>query len=157
MQNLPIIPLDIAEFSRILEGKGTNPIVLGMAENAIYYWKVSEVNGEIQILLRHPEYYLKPAAWQFANGTIGIGLLNSFFLIAADKHTFEFALPYHFYDVIYANAGKIVIQHEIGFACINYAGQTLWEWVGDLVESWKIQNGVLSFKTFEGADIIQEI
>ncbi|MDH5764028.1 MAG: hypothetical protein OEZ51_13735 [Nitrospinota bacterium] len=67
--------------------------------------------------------------------------------------TFIYRLPTIFHEFIEFNETNFTIRDETGFICLSYQGMKIWEFIiDDIIETFEIQNDVITGHTFEGKE-----
>ncbi len=143
--------LSLEEF-REASQPGANATVVGETERAALFWRAT-IDGSAKacvVLVSHPDYHLEPGVYQLSGRAALVAVQEQLYLLRSCRVARMVRLPCRFYEIIYSDEDRFIVQHEIGFTCLDYMLEVLWEWVGDLVSSWQIDAGKLAFATFEG-------
>lgn len=151
LQNIKLERLSSEEFQaeRLL---GERAAVVGEEEDAAFFWRaaIKGSGGTCVILISHPDYHLEPGVYRLGAEAALVGVLDQLYLLENCGVARAVTLPCRFYEIIYSDEDRFVVQHEIGFTCFSYDLGVFWEWTGDLVSRWQIEAGELAFETFEG-------
>jgi len=114
------------EYERILND-WEDAIVIGTEKSIREYWFIGGLLGEECILLRLDSCQLSPKVYILRDDAIGIGINDKFYIIGGKDDIREVPLFFIFYELIYCDAGKLIIWDEIGFICVDYDGKRLWQ------------------------------